>query len=147
MLLQKPKFSLIISLLILINTACITIPYFTIPDNLQAIDEAKLEQGVEVYLANYCGACHTLDIAESVGTFGPEQNDIATLAEEHLSSTGYTGEATTVEDYIRESIVNPSIYLVPEYIASSHAMPAFTNLSDEDLEALVYMLSQQQLEH
>lgn len=126
-----------------------TIPYLNL-DVLQpadeVIDETRLSQGVDVYLTNYCGACHTLDVAETVGVFGPVHNDMATLAEAHLASTGYTGDATTVEEYIHESIVSPALYLVPEYIASSHAMPAFTTLSDDDLAALVYLLSQQRLD-
>lgn len=141
MFLRHLRFILISVILLMLSTACI--PYLNIPDASQPVDEAKLLRGVDVYLANYCGACHTLDIAESVGSFGPEQNDMATAAQAHLSSTGYTGEATTVEGYIRESIVNPSIYLAPDYIASSHSMPAFASLSEEDLDALVYMLSQQ----
>jgi hypothetical protein len=49
----------------------------------------------------------------------------------------------TATEYIRESILNPSIYLVEGYEQSRHHMPAFTHLSEADVEALVQMLLQQ----
>ena len=111
--------------------------------SVEVVDEAKIERGVQVYLDAYCGACHILDIAGTRGTFGPAHNDMRTLALEHLNSEAYIGDSTTVEEYIRESILEPQAFLVPEYIASSHAMPAFRHLSDDDVDALVYMLVHQ----
>jgi hypothetical protein len=52
----------------------------------------------------------------------------------------YTGEAMTAEAYLRESIVAPATYLVPGYEHTRYRMPAYINLSEPELEALVQML-------
>ncbi len=67
----------------------------------------------------------------------------ATDAATYIADEDYTGDATTVDDYIRESIVNPKAYFTPGYAVSNHAMPAYTNLTEEQLDAVVYMLAQQ----
>lgn len=131
-----------VTILLMVNTARMLAPLIEALDT-PPVDEAKIAQGIEVYLASYCGACHTLDAAETRGTFAPAHNNMAQLAQEHLASDSYIGQATTIEEYIRESILEPQVYLVPDYVASSHAMPPFTHLSEEDLDVLVYMLAQQ----
>ena len=68
---------------------------------------------------------------------------IATTADARLHSPDYTGTATTPAEYIRESIVNPGIYLVAGYNLPRQKMPAFTNLSEVEVEALVQFLLQQ----
>lgn len=93
-------------------------------------DAALIARGVMVYRENYCGTCHALDAADTCGT-------------EHLTLPSYTGEAMTAAAYIRESIVNPSAFYTPGYEATNHHMPAFTNLSESDVEALVYLLVNQ----
>ncbi len=67
----------------------------------------------------------------------------ATDAATYIADEDYTGDATTVDDYIRESIVNPKAYFTPGYAVSNHAMPAYTNLTEEQLDAVVYMQAQQ----
>lgn len=110
------------------------------------VDAALIERGREVYLENYCGICHTLTAANTRGTFGPNHDNAAGQAARHLALTSYRGEASTVEEYIRESIVNPTVFYTPGYEATSHHMPAFTHLPDEDIEALVYLLAHQRAE-
>lgn len=129
--------------LVTLILAGITVAPTMFATSVEPIDEAKIEHGIKVYLEAYCGACHVLDSAETRGTFGPAHNEMGTLALERINSEAYIGNSTTAEDYIRESILDPQAFLVPEYIASSHAMPAFTHLVDEDLDALVYMLAHQ----
>jgi len=110
---------------------------------LAAVDTAKIERGIEVYRANYCGACHTLDAANTRGTFGPDHNQAHALAITNLSLDTYTGDAATVEDYLHESIVAPTVFYTPGYEATNHHMPAFGHLPDDDIAALVYLLAQQ----
>jgi mono/diheme cytochrome c family protein len=101
------------------------------------------EQGLKVYQAQYCGICHQLDAAGTAGLFGPTHNGLAQTAEERLGDPLYTGSARTAGEYVRESILNPESYLVPGYELSNHRMPAYVNLSEKDLEALVQLLLQQ----
>lgn len=116
------------------------------PDPTAAItpvDEALVARGVEVYRANYCGSCHTLAAAQTRGTFGPAHNNAALAAAEHLALESYSGAATTPAEYIRESIVEPGVFYTPGYETTNHHMPAFTHLSPEDIDAIVYLLMQQ----
>ena len=105
--------------------------------------QAIVEHGLELYQASYCGVCHTLDAAGTKSIFGPPHNALSVIAGARISDASYTGTAKTAEDYIRESITHPDAYIVPGYAVSKYRMPAFINLSQENLDALVQMLLQQ----
>ncbi|MCA9882663.1 MAG: hypothetical protein KC708_06830 [Anaerolineae bacterium] len=113
------------------------------PTTDSAYDQARYERGVEVYLMNACGTCHELAAAGSRGMFAPMHSHIATVAEQRLNDSQYRGQATTVEAYIRESILQPDVFIVAEYEGSPHQMHSFADLPPEDIDALVYMLLQQ----
>jgi len=130
-----------LSLLIVLMTACGTIA--TPPEIVEPVDAARVERGVEVYRANYCGACHTLTAANTRGTFGPGHDDAYTLAAAHLTLRAYTGSAEDVEAYLRESILEPTVFYTPGYEATNHHMPSFAHLPPEDIDALVYLLMSQ----
>lgn len=97
-------------------------------------------RGIEVYGAQYCSACHQLSVADAHGIFGPPQDAMGVIAGARIQDPGYRGSATTAEAYIRESIVAPEAYRVPGYEVTHHRMPAYTSLSEEDLDALVQLL-------
>ena len=126
----------------LVLTACGTIAEANL-SSTEPIDHAQISRGIEVYRQNYCGSCHVLSIANTRGMFGPEHDSIVANAEQIINSTVYTGDASTIEGYIYESIVNPNIFFTPTYEATNHHMPAFGHLPGEDLDAMVYMLIHQ----
>jgi mono/diheme cytochrome c family protein len=73
------------------------------------LDSELYQRGIKVYLDNYCGVCHELAAAQTLGRFGPSHDEAASLASLRLSDASYGGEATTAEAYLRESIVNPRV--------------------------------------
>lgn len=129
----------------LLLSACGTVaePDTRLDAGAVVIDTATLERGIEVYRANYCGACHTLDVASTRGNFGPEHNQAYALAATNVALETYTGRAETVEAYLHESIVAPTVFYTPGYEATNHHMPAFAHLSEADIDALVYLLARQ----
>jgi mono/diheme cytochrome c family protein len=63
-----------------------------------------------------CNVCHTgaaLVGPAWLAEVAPDGKGVGTHAEERLSDPGYTGQATTPEQYLFESIVQPSVYIVP----------------------------------
>jgi cytochrome c oxidase subunit II len=82
------------------------------------------EQGKALFTSNGCNACHTLTAAKATGAVGP---NLDKLDEEKIPGNA------ALQDYVHESIVNPSAYRRPGYAAQ---MPPF-NLSDDQLDALV----------
>lgn len=92
-----------------------------------------------------CYACHS--VAKGVSMAGPSLAGIAVQAEALLGSDEYTGDATTVEGYIRESIVDPSAYVVPGQMYSADGqsfMPANygEDLTETQIDQLVeYLLT------
>lgn len=86
----------------------------------------KKTDGMSVALANGCTSCHTIDGGKSAGPtwkglFGAEQT--------------VNGKKVTVDEaYIKEAITNPNA-AVPE--GFSPTMPAFKDLSDEEMQGLV----------
>jgi len=65
------------------------------------------------------------------------------MAERRVSEPGYSGVASTAEEYIRESIVDPKAFIVPGDGITSHPMPAYDFLDEEQILALVQMLAQE----
>lgn len=101
-----------------------------------------IADGQEIYLKQYCGICHQLDALETRGTFGPTHNGIAQRAAERIQDPNYHGHAQSAAEYLMESLIEPTIYIVPEYALTSHPMPDYSYLDEADLEALVVLLLQ-----
>jgi nitric oxide reductase subunit C len=59
-----------------------------------------------------CFACHST--SPGVRLAGPSVARIVTRAERLIASPEYTGDADTPEGYVRESILAPSAYIVPD---------------------------------
>jgi len=56
-----------------------------------------------------CAACHS--VAAEVALVGPSLSGVPERAARIVGTPGYAGHATTVRDYLRESIREPSAYL------------------------------------
>ena len=106
-------------------------------------DEDLVTAGLAVYGKQYCGTCHVLDTAGSTGAFGPTHNGMAAIAAQRVRNPNFTGSASTAEEYILESIVDPTVYVVSGYERSRSRMPAYGNLSEVEIGALVNLLLQE----
>jgi mono/diheme cytochrome c family protein len=92
-------------------------------------------RGQRVYLDSGCGGCHTID-GISAGTVGPDQTNIGSEAETRVPGM-------SAEDYILESIMDPSAHMVEGF--PDDVMPKnYGNLlTSEELSDLVaFMLAQ-----
>ncbi len=96
--------------------------------------------GMKVYQERYCGLCHQLGAAGTGGVFGPTHDGMGVTASARLQDPAYGGEATTPAEYVRESLVRPQAYVVPGYEITSHPMPGYDFLSEQEILALVEML-------
>lgn len=114
------------------------------PAQIESVDSELVEKGMAVYRAQYCGTCHQLSAAGTTGTFGPSHDGAVSMAQEHLQDPRYGGEAATIAEYLYESLVDPRAYFVEGYVGSSHSMPQYTHLSEEELQALVALLMAQE---
>lgn len=93
-----------------------------------------------------CTACHAT--RPGVTLAGPSLAGLAQRAAETVASATYGGTATTPEGYVRESIVSPSVHLVPGANFSTGGatgislMPADyeTRLTEEQIDHLVAYL-------
>ncbi|MCS7061307.1 MAG: c-type cytochrome, partial [Anaerolineae bacterium] len=77
---------------------------------------AAQEEGKNLFLKNGCNACHAIRGVAN-GAIGPALNRIYEEALQRIQSDDYKasqGKATTPEEYIYESIVNPQAYIVPQ---------------------------------
>lgn len=108
---------------------------------------APVAQGEKVFrdTTPTCTACHSIEPGQDGA--GPTLAALGTRAEEIIASDDYNGEATTAEEYIRESIIDPSKYLVPgdKYATGTMSLMPATygkTLTDEELDNLVeYLLT------
>ncbi len=109
------------------------------PWTMPAVPE-PIAEGIGVYRTNYCGTCHRNTLAGTAGIFGPSHDSLRVNAARRLHDPAYTGHATTPEAYVRESIRDPGAYRVPGFEHTRFLMPAYTQLTDSEVDALVRML-------
>ena len=94
-----------------------------------------------------CGSCHAISgIPNAAGVIAPDLSDINMMAEEHLKNGTYTGKATTVEEYIRESILDPNLFVAPTCptgACTPNVMPPTlsTILTTDEINAIVKYLN------
>jgi len=107
------------------------------------------ESGVRIVeLPGTCAACHAIAGTSATGAICPDLTLIGAVAAERIASPEYAGTATTVEAYIRESILEPNAYVVRDkdsyYTGNgSSVMPAAVGeaLDTRELEQLVAYLA------
>jgi cytochrome c oxidase subunit 2 len=99
------------------------------------VDASPAERGALLYQQQACNGCHSLDGAAGVGpTFQ------GLFGSQRTFTDGTT--ATADENYIRESILQPTARVVQGF---APVMPAaFTGLSEEELSALIAFIQEQQ---
>lgn len=90
-----------------------------------ALFDVPLAAGTEpldkLFVQSGCAVCHTIPgIAPAQGREGPRLV-LGTNGPLRLADPQYRGTATTVREYIQESILNPGAYVVPGY--SDRVMP------------------------
>ncbi|MES0362227.1 MAG: c-type cytochrome [Anaerolineales bacterium] len=102
------------------------------PDEL----EDPVSRGQKVFLDNGCGGCHTID-GLSAGTVGPNQTNISTVA-------GTRIPGMSAEEYILESIMDPSAYIVEGY-PDDVMLKNYADLisSDQLTDLVAFLLAQQ----
>ena len=94
-----------------------------------------------------CGTCHTIPgVPNAKGVLGPELGNIRSLARGHYSDSAYTGSAKPPEEFIRESVVNPDVYVsnaCPTGPCPAGVMPASFSktLNEEEIGAIVSYLN------
>jgi cytochrome c2 len=88
--------------------------------------------GASLFASQGCGSCHMFKAAGATGTVGPDLDKVAADAQK---------AGTPLAAYVKQSIVDPSAYVVPGY--SDGIMPkTFGNtLSSQQVAALVQFLS------
>ena len=90
-----------------------------------------------------CFGCHSLQ--QGITLVGPSLAGLATRTTALLSGPDYKGSAKTTEDYIRESILAPSAYLVPGptfSVGGQSTMPPLASvLKPEEIDQLVAYLA------
>ena len=95
------------------------------------LSEAKT--GDQIFTAGGCASCHTFAPAKATGTVGPNLNQLKTQA-------GKLVPGKSAKEYIRESIEDPSAYIVKGF---PNAMPVFKGrLSDKQIQTLIDYLLQ-----
>jgi nitrite reductase (NO-forming) len=103
-------------------------------------------QVIAAFQKGACGSCHVIaGIPNAVGVIAPDLSDINMAADEHVKSGSYTGKATTAEEYIHESILDPNLFVAPTCPTgpcTANVMPATlaSTLNTDEINAIVQYL-------
>lgn len=97
----------------------------------KAAADNPAEAGKAVFTNNGCAACHAFAPAGATGKVGPGLDDMSAAAK---------AAGQSLEDYIRESIVDPN-KVVPKGYPANVMPPTFASLPKDQLDALVTYLA------
>jgi len=92
-----------------------------------------VQRGRQVYRALDCASCHEPSVRNFFRRVGPPLDHIGTVAAERRPGL-------SAEGYVRQSLADPGIYLVPGY-PDSMPRGLTKDLSPEDLAALIAYLA------
>ena len=93
--------------------------------------EGDVAAGKQVFASNGCGSCHTFEPAGSSGTTGPDLDELPDLAE---------NANQPLANFTRTAITDPTAYVEEGF--PEGVMPAYDQLSEQDLNNLVAFLTQ-----
>ena len=85
-----------------------------------------------------CITCHSL--APGVVLVGPALAGVATRSVETIQQPAYTGQATTVADYLQESIMAPNTYIAAGFTPDLMRPTFASELSTQEVADLVAFL-------
>jgi hypothetical protein len=97
----------------------------------------------EIFTRAGCPVCHMIPgIPGANGQVGPKLV-LGTTGTQRISNSAYRGQATTVRDYVIESVLDPERFIVPGY--PGRTMPVWygSKLSGLALEKIATYLEQQ----
>jgi nitric oxide reductase subunit C len=91
-----------------------------------------------------CNACHS--IAPNVNLVGPSLAGVASRADKLLKSPAYKGSAKDAASYIKESIMHPNAYILPEPMYSANGVSFMpdtykASLTPEQVDSIAAFLS------
>jgi nitric oxide reductase subunit C len=85
-----------------------------------------------------CTTCHSLVPGEI--KVGPSHAGVARQAAEVIRQADYTGSATSAEEYLRESILDPNAYVESGFVPGVMYQGYSSTLTDRQLSDLVAFL-------
>jgi mono/diheme cytochrome c family protein len=110
-------------------------------DITQELPVGNAENGKALTVKFACTACHIDANTGPAWLPTPTEPGIGVRAETRYTETGYTGKATTPDQYLYESISDPAVYLVPGF---QNIMPGTfsSQLSPQDMaDIIAYLLT------
>ncbi|MBP6177021.1 MAG: nitrite reductase, copper-containing [Anaerolineales bacterium] len=93
-----------------------------------------------------CGTCHAIPgVPNASGVIAPSLANVNLTAEDHIKSADFTGKAADAKDYIRESIVDPNVFIAPKCptgACAPNVMPAALKdiLTSDEINAITNYL-------
>lgn len=94
-------------------------------------DPVALGEALFKSVSPACSTCHSL--LPGANMAGPTLAGVATRAQQTIASSEYKGSAKDVEAYLRESITQPSAYIVPGAMYSANGVSFMPNNFGKDL--------------
>lgn len=109
-------------------------------DITKTLPAGDAKKGEELATSLACTACHVLAPTGPAWPATASQPGIGTRAAERITDPNYTGKATSPEQYLFESVVDPNVYLVSGF--SANIMPGNygSQLTDQDMADIIAYL-------
>jgi hypothetical protein len=111
-------------------------------DITQELSPGDINRGKDLAESKGCTGCHVTTNAGPAWEPSEGQPGIGDRAETRFTQADYTGQATTAEQYLFESIVNTNVYVVEGFAPNIMLSTYGETLTVEEVSDLItYMLS------
>lgn len=103
-------------------------------------------QVIAAFQKGTCGSCHVIPgIPNAAGVIAPDLSNVHLAALKYFDGASYRGKATTAEEYITESILDPNLFVAPKCPTGACApniMPATLkdSLTTDEVDLIVKYL-------
>jgi cytochrome c2 len=108
------------------------------PQPVASTGQGVPANGEKLFTAQGCAACHSFKEGERI--VGPSLYHIGQTAAQRIKAPDYRGKAASADAYIRESIVDPSLYVVPGFPAGVMVQDFAKKLTPQEIDDLVAFL-------
>jgi len=104
-------------------------------------EDDPIAYGEYLFGTKACNTCHAYEPAGSVANACPPLDGVLAIAAERVADEDYDGAADSALAYLRESMLDPGAYIVPEYRESGSSIMPNLALTESETDSLIAFLT------
>jgi hypothetical protein len=104
-------------------------------------EDDPIAYGEYLFGTKACTTCHAYEAAGSVANACPPLDGVLATASDRIADEDYDGTADSALAYLRESMLDPGAYILPEYRESGSSIMPNLALTESEVDSLIAFLT------